>query len=152
MQVIRVRPPQQIAQFTFQLSDWLILPLRRIVPGIGGYDWSSLIATVLVAFIAVLLNNLLQGRLNIIIILLITLHSVLRWILYGFIVLLIAGAIFSWVNPQAPLAPFVRSLSDPILSPLRRFVPLIGNIDLSPLVALIALQICLSILAGVFPS
>jgi YggT family protein len=152
MQIIRVRPPQQVGQFTFQLSDWLVLPLRRIVPGIGGYDWSSLIATILVAFIATLLDNLLQGRFNIIIMLLITLHSVLRWILYGFIVLLIAGAIFSWVNPHAPLAPFVRSLSDPILRPLRRFVPLIGSIDLSPLVALIVLQIGLGILGAIFPS
>ena len=43
MQAIRVRPPSTIAQFTFQLSDWLVRPLRRVVPGIGGYDWASLI-------------------------------------------------------------------------------------------------------------
>ena len=35
MQAIRVRPPSSVAQFTFQLSDWLVRPLRRIVPGVG---------------------------------------------------------------------------------------------------------------------
>jgi uncharacterized protein YggT (Ycf19 family) len=50
-------------------------------------------------------------------------------------------AIFSWVNPHAPLAPFVRALNEPLLRPIRRVVPLVGNLDLSLLVALILLQI-----------
>jgi uncharacterized protein YggT (Ycf19 family) len=48
MQAIRVRPPSSVAQFTFQLSDWLVRPLRRIVPGVGGYDWASLIGAFLI--------------------------------------------------------------------------------------------------------
>jgi len=43
MQVIRVRPPASVAQFTFTLSDWLVRPLRRLVPGMGGFDWASLL-------------------------------------------------------------------------------------------------------------
>ena len=35
MQVVRVRPPSSLAQFTFQLTDWLVRPLRRVLPGIG---------------------------------------------------------------------------------------------------------------------
>jgi YggT family protein len=49
--------------------------------------------------------------------------------------------VFSWVNPQAPLAPFVNALNEPILMPIRRVIPLIGNMDLSPLVALVLLRI-----------
>jgi YggT family protein len=45
------------------------------------------------------------------------------------------------VNPNAPLAPFVRALNEPLLRPLRRIIPLIGNIDLSPLAALILLRV-----------
>ena len=46
-QVTRVRPPASVAQFTFTLSDWLVRPLRRIVPGMGGYDWASLLGAFL---------------------------------------------------------------------------------------------------------
>ena len=55
--------------------------------------------------------------------------------------LLIIEAIFSWVNPHAPLAPFVRALNEPLLRPIRKVVPLVGSLDLSLLVALILLQI-----------
>ena len=64
MQAIRVRPPSSVAQFTFQLSDWLVRPLRRIVPGVGGYDWASLIGAFLIVLLAtsVLLHDQEIGR------------------------------------------------------------------------------------------
>jgi uncharacterized protein YggT (Ycf19 family) len=76
-------------------------------------------------------------------VLLLTVQKLLTWIVYGLIALLILGAIFSWVNPQAPLAPFVDALTDPILRPLRRVIPMAGPIDLTPLIALVLLQIAL---------
>ena len=148
MQAIRVRPPSTIAQFTFQLSDWLVRPLRRVVPGIGGYDWASLIGAYLVVLLASSLW-LLQGQ-PLPAVFLIALHHFLQWILYGFMALLIIEAIFSWVNPHAPLAPFVRAMNEPLLRPLRRVVPLIGSLDLSLLVALILLQIAQAVLAMMF--
>ena len=62
--------------------------------------------------------------------------------------LILIEAVFSWVNPDAPLAPFVRALTNPLLRPLRRIIPLIGNIDLSPLVALVLLQIALRVVSA----
>jgi len=132
MQAVRVRPPSSVAQFTFQLSDWLVRPLRRVVPGVGGYDWASLIG----AFLIVLLASA-----PVEVVLLKSLQRFLQWILYGFMALLIIEAIFSWVNPHAPLAPFVRALNEPLLRPIRKVVPLVGSLDLSLLVALILLQI-----------
>ena len=115
MQAVRVRPPASVAQFTFQLSDWLVRPLRRIVPGVGGYDWASLIG----AFLIVLLASsvwLIAG-IPFPIILLMALQRFLQWIIYGFMALLVIEAIFSWVNPHAPLAPFVRALNEPCCVP-----------------------------------
>jgi len=43
MQAVRVRPPLSLSQFMFRLTDWLVLPLRRVLPGLGGYDWASLV-------------------------------------------------------------------------------------------------------------
>ena len=148
MQAVRVRPPSSVAQFTFQLSDWLVRPLRRIVPGVGGYDWASLIG----AFLVVLLASSVWfiAGFSFEAVLLKALQRFLQWILYGFMALLIIEAIFSWVNPHAPLAPFVRALNEPLLRPLRRVVPLVGNLDLSLLVALILLQIALLVLGMLF--
>ncbi|CAN7202714.1 YggT family protein [Massilia sp. LjRoot122] len=148
MQATRVRPPQQIGQFTFTLTDWLVLPLRRLVPGMGGYDWASLIG----AFVVVLLASslLLVAGADAEMVLRHALFRFLSWILYGFMALLIIDAIFSWVNPNAPLAPFVHALNTPILRPIRRVVPPIGGVDLSVLVALVLIQIIQFVLRQVF--
>lgn len=148
MQAIRVRPPQQIGQFTFTLTDWLVLPLRRLMPGIGGYDWASLIGAFLVVALAssLLLIEGADGAF----VLKQALFRFLNWILYGFMALLIIEAIFSWVNPHAPLAPFVHALNTPVLRPIRRVVPPIGGIDLSVLVALVLIQIIQFVLRQVF--
>jgi len=148
MQAIRVRPPQQIGQFTFTLTDWLVLPLRRLLPGVGGYDWASLIGAFLVVLLASSIaliagadwQYVLAGAL----------FRFLSWILYGLMALLIIEAIFSWVNPHAPLAPFVHALNTPILRPIRRVVPPIGGVDLSVLVALVLIQILLFVLRQIF--
>lgn len=145
MQAIRVRPPSSVAQFTFQLSDWLVRPMRRIVPGVGGYDWASLIGAFLIVLLAT--SVLFMAGWSAQAVLLMALQRFLQWILYGFMALLVVEAIFSWINPHAPLAPFVRALNEPLLRPLRRVVPLVGNLDLSLLVALILLQIA-NILLG----
>ena len=139
MQVIRVRPPASIGQFTFTLSDWLVRPLRRIVPGMGGYDWASLIGAFLVVLAASSIVLLAGGSWASV--LLIALYRLLNWIIYGFMGLLIIEVVFSWINPHAPLAPFVRALTDPLLRPLRRVIPPLGGLDITVLVALILLQI-----------
>jgi YggT family protein len=149
MQVIRVRPPNAVAQFAYQLSDWLVKPLRRVIPGVGGYDWASLAGALLVVVLAVAIDLLLSNALTAQTLLALSLMRILEWILYGFMGLILIEAVFSWVNPDAPLAPFIRALTDPLLRPLRRIIPLVGNIDLSPLVALVLLQIALRVVGGV---
>ena len=139
MQAIRVRPPQSVAHFTYTVTDWLVRPLRRIVPGVGGYDWASLIGAFLIVLLATSIF-LLRGF-PFEIVFLAAVHRFITWILYGFMALLVIEAVFSWVNPHAPLAPLVSALNDPLLRPLRRVVPPLGGLDLSMLVALILLQI-----------
>ncbi|HEY4541162.1 MAG TPA: YggT family protein [Noviherbaspirillum sp.] len=144
-QVVRVRPPNQLGHFIYKLTDWLVLPLRRLLPGAGGYDWASFIGAVLVIVIVTAIKLALFGGLNMQFLVLASLLRLCEWVVYGFIALLIIEAVFSWVNPHAPLAPFVRALNEPLLRPIRRVVPLLGGIDLSPLVALIGLRIALMI-------
>lgn len=152
MQVVRVRPPAALGQFTFTLTDWLVRPLRRLLPGVGGYDWASLIAACLVIVLAIAVDLALVSRLFPQLLVLGALMRVCEWVIYGFIGLIIIEAIFSWVNPHAPLAPFIRALNDPLLRPLRRVIPPLGGIDLTPLVALLLLQIVLLVARSLIAS
>jgi YggT family protein len=141
MQVVRVRPPLSLGQFMYQLTDWLVKPLRKVLPGLGGYDWASLLGAFLIVVLSILASVGVTTGFAPEFIFWMSLLRFVSWILFGFMALLIIEAVFSWVNPHAPLAPIVRALTEPLLRPLRRVVPLIGNVDLSPLVALILLQI-----------
>lgn len=146
MQVVRVRPPQSVGQFVYQLSDWLVKPLRRVMPG-SAYDWASLVGAFLIVVLATVAAVGLQSGFDFKIILLLSLERFFEWICYGFMATLIIEAVFSWVNPYAPLAPFVRALNEPLLRPLRRVIPPLGGVDLSPLVLLILLQIAVRVVS-----
>lgn len=152
MQAVKVRPPMEIAQFVYQLTDWMVRPLRRVLPGAGGYDWASLIGALVVALLATAVEIGLRGAFSLQFLFLLAAMKVMHWALYGLIGLILIEVIFSWVNPRAPLAPFVRSLNEPVMRPLRRVVPLIGSIDLSPLVALILLRIAIQVVAMIITS
>jgi YggT family protein len=69
-----------------------------------------------------------------------------KWTLYLVIVLTLLYAVLSWLNPYAPIAPVLSVLVNPLLSPLQRILPRIGNIDLSPLALLLLVQILLLLL------
>lgn len=143
MQAVRIRPPASLAQFMFQLTDWMVKPMRRLLPGIAGYDWASLAGAFIVALLSMAIDLWIMSSLSPEGVVVLALVRLLQWILYGFMGLIIIEVIFSWINPHAPLAPFIRALNDPLMRPLRRVIPPIGGIDLSPLVAFLLLRIAL---------
>jgi len=143
MQAVRVRPPFSLGQFMFRTTDWLVLPLRRVLPGLGGFDWASLIGALLVALLSVAIELGVRSAFVVETWFMLSLHSLLHWVIYGFIGLLFLEVIFSWVNPDAPLAPIVRALNQPLMRPLRRFIPPIAGVDLSPILAFLLLRVVL---------
>lgn len=149
MQVVRVRPPMSFAQFMFQATDWLVKPLRRVFPGVGGYDWASLTGALLMIMVSVAFYLLMGNMMTPQALVVLSLLRLLQWMLYGLMGLLLIEVIFSWVNPHAPLAPLVRAMNEPMMRPLRRVIPLMGGIDLSPIVAFLLLRIALSVSSAV---
>lgn len=143
MQAVRVRPPFSLGQFMFRTTDWLVLPLRRVLPGLGGFDWASLVGGLLVALLSVAIELGVRSAFAVEPWFMLSLHSLLHWVIYGFIGLLFLEVIFSWVNPDAPLAPIVRALNQPLMRPLRRFIPPIAGVDLSPILAFLILRVVL---------
>ncbi len=147
-QALRVRPPQQVSHFMHTVSDWLVMPLRRVLPGVGGYDWASLVGALLVVLLATttfFLAGFGAGD-----VLLLGIHRFLKWLVYGLLGLLFLEVIFSWINPQAPLAPFVRALNEPLLRPLRRVVPPLGGLDLTVMILVLLLWVLIAVLDAVF--
>jgi YggT family protein len=141
IQIVRVSPPPQIAQFTFQLSDWIVKPLRRVIPGVAGFDWASLIGAYLIALLSSAIKVWLIVDSFPVTLFLLALLSVVQWAIYGWTALLVLEVIFSWVNPHAPLAPFVQALNAPLLKPIRHISPLLGGLDISPMVLFLLLQV-----------
>ena len=141
MQAMHVKAPIDLAKAMFQLTDWLVRPMRRVVPGLGGYDWASLIAAYMAACLTLLPEFLISPNIPMPLIAMYAFFRLLQWIAYGLMGILLLEVVFSWINPYAPLAPLVRALNNPLLAPVRRLIPTLGSIDFSPLLLMIVLQI-----------
>ena len=153
MQVTRVSFAGQFGDFVVKLTNWAVKPLRRVIPGIGGMDWASLVAALA---LQILLSALVVGLAGpslaadggamALMALWFAVRTLLRLAIYIVIGALILQAVLSWINPHSPLAAPASQLTRPILDPIRRLVPLVAGIDLSPLVAILLLQAVLMFL------
>ena len=152
MQAMRVSFAGQIGDFVVKLTNWGVKPLRRVIPGVGGFDWASVVAAWLLqlALAGVLLSLSPlpladEGQLPFLI-LWFSVRALLRQLVYILIGALILQAVLSWINPYSPLAAPAGQLTRPLLQPLQKLVPSISGIDLSPLVAILLLQVVLMFL------
>jgi len=146
MQAVRAPFRNPVGQFICAVTDWVVLPLRRVLGSRGGRDWASLVAAFLFQLLHGLLFDLLSMRLTIF------RGGLLPWavgsvfefastILSMVVFCLIVYAVLSWVRTESVLADILEALVSPWLKPIRRRMPMIGGFDLSPLVLLVAIEI-----------
>ena len=163
MNGLRINMSGQPGRFVMALSDWLVKPLRRVLPQAlvkSRLDWASLIAALVLALIYALVWAALFGALlggaaaasglgagMIPGLLIFAVKMLLRVALQTAFIVVLGFAIVSWVQPGSPLFAVLGRLSEPLLAPLRRVIPTVGGVDLSALVLLVALQIGLMVLA-----
>jgi YggT family protein len=138
-----------VGRFVFALSDWIVLPLRRVLPKTRKFDLSSLIGAYLIELAKFGILWLLAGRLNAGVVPLLALFGLLELAVSGMVGLVIIYAILSWVQADSPIVDVIDRLCAPLLRPFRRMIPLVGGFDLSPLALLVVLQICTFVLQGV---
>jgi YggT family protein len=150
MQWARVPFHNPFAQFVVKVTDFAVKPLRRVLPGLFGLDWASLLPFFLAELLMVISVLWVMGYPFAVAggavipgFLLLALAAALRLMLYVLIGFVVLQAILSWVNPFSPLAPVFYALARPIVGPFQKIVPPLGGIDLSPLVALIVVQLLL---------
>ncbi|MBI2308064.1 MAG: YggT family protein [Rhodocyclales bacterium] len=152
MQLNRVSFANQIGSFVVQATNWAVKPLRRVLPGVLGLDLASLVPAwllqclLLAAIYALRSSGAIDPGALLLLVLWQGLVATLRVAIWVFIGALFLQAVLSWVNPFSPLGQPVAQLTRPLLQPIQRFVPPIANIDLSPLVAIVLLQVVLMLL------
>ena len=149
MQVLRAPFRNQLGQAVIALTDWLVKPLRRILPGWKGVDWASLVALFAFQFLWLLSYNLVFGGFSLAgagvpFLLCATLVALVKAVIWLLIVIVFAQAILSWVAPDGPLSGTFNALTFPFLRPIRRVLPPVGGtLDLSPLIVIVVAQIAL---------
>ena len=138
-----------MGRFVFALTDWLVLPLRRVVPAAGRWDLASLVAALLLELAQYALLWLLLGAsATVLAVPLLAAFGLARLVLSGLIGLVLVFAVLSWVQPGSPVLHVLGRLCEPLLRPLRRFIPLVGGVDLSPLAVVVLLQVGLIVLGN----
>ncbi len=136
------RAGNPLGPFIFAATNWLVMPLRRVLPAMGRVDTSSLVAAFLLVLVERLLLWLLQGSYGSLgLMVLVAVFDLLRLMISCLTGLVIVYAVLSWVQSDSPVAALVARIVAPMLRPIRRMVPLVGGIDLSPLVFLVVLQV-----------
>lgn len=149
-QWLRVPFRNPLGAFILAMTNWVVAPARRVIPGLAGLDLATLIVAFLVQALGLWLKAAIVGVDPALALLALRAAlDLLRYSLYILMFAVVVEVIFSWVNPEAPLAWVFRSITRPFLQPLRRFIPPIGGVDLTPLVLIVIVQVALFILAEI---
>ncbi len=143
------RSGNPLGRFVFALTDWLVLPLRRVLPAAGRWDTASLVGVLLIELAQFsLLWAFTSFGASYVSVLILAAFGVVRLAISGLTGLVIVFAVLSWVQSHTVMADVVQRLVAPVLAPIRRIVPLVGGIDLSPLVLLVLLQVAAIVLGS----
>jgi YggT family protein len=133
-----------ISQFLVKITHPPLKLLRRIVPSIGKIDTSSVVLALglqmLANFSILALQGQIPGAATLIVF---SFKEIVELVFNIFVFAVFARAILSWFDPgnYNPASSLLQSLTEPLLSLCRKIIPDLGGIDLSPLVALVLLQV-----------
>lgn len=173
LQLVKLHPQNPLSRLTFQMTDWIVLPMRRVIPGFGGFDWASALAAVLLSLALAMLfyflmsMHLLGADAEITKpvrpfgwLVALALLWLAQWCLQLGMVILVMSVLMSWLNPMHPIKPVFDLLASPMLTPFHRLMgkhrsdpfgrrPVSGGFDLSPIGAFLVLQISAAVIAQI---
>ncbi|CAG9264938.1 YggT family protein [Paraburkholderia unamae] len=148
LQYVRVPPYNPVTHAIQQVTNWLVLPLRHVIPGVRGIDWASVVAALVAAVVYVLLMVWIAGvdPFGLLpTLLIVAVLTLVKWALNLLIWLTILMALLSWLNPRSAAMPVLFQLTAPFLNPLRRILPNLGGLDLSPILLFVIVQVLLMV-------
>ena len=150
-QLVRADFHNPISQVVVALTNPPLKLLRRFIPGVYGIDLSSIVLMLVVATAKVLLLLSFSGIApSIAAAVVIGIAEILETLIWILIIAILASVIISWVAPGSwhPAIRMVTSVSEPVLAPFRRLLPSFGGLDFTPILALLLLNVLLTILVA----
>lgn len=145
LQLVRADFYNPISQFLVKITNPLVLPLRRILPGFGGIDLSSLLLCILLEMlaIAILLGLYGAGYPNPVVLLVWGAVGLLGLLVNIYYIGILAMIILSWIMPGGghPAVMLLYQLTEPVMAPFRKLLPSMGGMDFSPILVFIVLNV-----------
>jgi len=150
LQWVRAPYRNPLADFVNALTDFMVKPARRLIPGLWGLDLPTLLLAWLMQLLELLVVMQVRGfrfgaevGLAAIGLAALAAIGIVKMLIYIVLVATLLQAVLSWINPGSPVAPLLDAMTRPFLRIFRRRIPPIGNVDLSPLFLLVACQLLL---------
>jgi YggT family protein len=150
LQWLRAPARNPLSYFLAALTDWIVLPARRIIPGLWGLDLATLVLAWLTEVVLILASDMLIGAglgptvgASVVrsgFLAAVQLVKLSLWIL---MLAVIVQALLSWVSPFSPAMPLLKTLVRPFLRVFQKRLPPVGNVDLSPLFVVVTCWVCL---------
>ncbi|OZG74261.1 YggT family protein [Hahella sp. CCB-MM4] len=132
-----------ISQFVVKATNPFVIPLRRIIPGMGGLDIASLVLAILLQLLTYVLLLALRGSgIPLTLLLPLALLKVLDLTVQVYFWAIIAVIVLSWIAPGSyhPAAQLLYQLTEPVMRPFRKILPNLGGLDLSPILVFLVIN------------
>jgi len=153
LQLVRADFYNPLSQFIVKVSNPLVVPFRKFIPGLGGIDLATLVLAFIVATLKFILIPVLNGGgVDIVSALFLGLLYLIKEAGFLLFIVMLVMALMSWVvQGYNPTQALFQQLTDPVLRPIRNIVPAVGGLDLSILVAFLLLNVINILLSGWIP-
>ena len=152
LQLVRADFYNPISQTLVKLTNPLVIPLRKVVPGYAGIDFSSLLLAILLQMLMAVLLTLIKydAVLTLVPLLLVGLLGIVAYLVKIYFFAILAMIILSWVSPggNSPIVYLLYQLTEPVMAPFRKLIPPMGGLDLSPILVFVAINIIQIVLAN----
>ena len=145
LQLVRADFYNPICQFLVKITNPLVVPMRRLIPGLGGIDLASLLLAVLLQLACITAMLLLHGLglPNVFLLLAWSLLGVIALLVNIYFFALLAMIILSWVAPGSnhPAIYLLHQITEPVMAPFRKALPPMGGMDFSPILVFILINV-----------
>lgn len=150
LQWVRAPYRNPLSEFLQALTDFMVRPARRLIPGLWGLDLATFGLAWLAQFLEFFIVFQLRGNppaaeagMVVTAVALMALVMLVKIGLYIVMIAVFAQVLLSWVGAYSPMTPLLNSMTRPFLRVFQRRIPPVGNVDLSPLFVLVVIQLLL---------
>ena len=149
LQWVRADFYNPVCQFLVKVTNPALVPLRRVIPAIGRLDTAAVVLMLMLEVLGVwVVSRIASSPLDPVQVVLFSVTKLLATLLMTYFFLIIAAVLLSWIGGSLrhPVIPLVYQLTEPVMRPIRKVIPPIAGIDLSPVFALVGIRFLLLLL------